>query len=87
MLHVKEEALALLLAVVADVDPGVELFGDHLAERVAASRGEFGGIDRLAARAAHVQPDQLGRPRQAAGVRGQDPFIAPAHGCLPHTHE
>jgi hypothetical protein len=83
VLHVEEEALALLLAVVADVDPGGDLLGHHPSQRLLAGRGEFRRVDRLALRAAHVQPDQLGRTRQAAGVRDQDPFVAPLHGCPP----
>ena len=82
MLHVQEETLALLLAVVADVHPGGDLLGHYPAQRLLAGRGELGRIDRLALRAAHVQPDQLGRPRQAAGVRGQDPLLAATHGSF-----
>ena len=82
MLHVEEEALALLLAVVADIDPGGDLLGHHPAQRLPAGRGELRRVDRLALRAAHVQPDQLGRPRQAAGVGGQDPLLAPPHGSV-----
>jgi hypothetical protein len=82
MLHVQEKALALLLAVVADVDPGVELSGDHLPQGLLAGRFELRRIDRLALGAAHVQADQLGRPRQAAGVRGENPLLALLHRSL-----
>jgi hypothetical protein len=82
MLHVQEKALALLLAVVADVDPGGDLLGHDPAQRLPACFCKLSRVDRLALRAAHVQPDQLGRPRQTAGVGGQNPLLAPPHRPL-----
>ena len=80
MLDVEEEALALLLAVVADVDPGGDLPGHDPAQRRVPGRRKLVGIHRLAPGAAGIEPDQLRRPRQAAGMGRQDPILAPAHG-------
>jgi hypothetical protein len=86
MLDVEEKALALLLAVVADVDAGFDLLGHDPAQRVAARSGERRRIDRLPLRPAHVQAHQLQRPRQAAGVGGQDPLVAVSHPVSPLDH-
>ena len=77
---VQEKALALLLAVVADIDARFGLFLDDPAQRRFSQAIEFGGVDRFAARAANVQPGQLRWARQAAGVGRQDPLFAAAHG-------
>ena len=37
------------------------------------------GIDRLAARAPRIEPRQLQRARQAAGMRGENPLLASPH--------
>ena len=78
-LQVKKKPLALLLAIVADVDPRGDLLRHHPRQRRAACRLDLGGIDRLAGGAPHVQPHQLRRPRQAARMGGQDPLRAPPH--------
>ena len=57
-----------------------------VAPRVAAG-GEFGRIDRLAARAARIEPGQRQRARQAAGMRRQYPLVAPAHSVPSHPYE
>ena len=67
VLHVGEEALARLLAVVADVDAGLELAGDDVPRRLLDRRGEGGRVDRLAPALAHEQLQQ--RPDCAAGCR------------------
>ena len=82
MPDMQEEAFALLLAIVGDIDPGLGLFVDNPAQGFFAEALEFGRIDQFAAGAANVQPGQLGRPRQAAGMGGQDPLFAAAHGRL-----
>ena len=60
VLDVEEEAFALLLAVVADVDAGLDLLRHDLAQRVAAGGVECGGVDRLAAARLRIELDQLG---------------------------
>ena len=76
---VEQERVALLLAIVADVDAGLGLLRHDGGERRLAGRVQRGRIDRLAARAARIQPGQLDRPRQAAGMGGQDPLLASTH--------
>ena len=69
---IEEERLALLLAVVADIDAGGDLLAHHVARRRLAQRVELRFVDRLArARGAHKR-GQSRRTRQAAGMRGQD---------------
>ena len=68
VLHIEEECLALLLAVVADVDPGAELLRTTSPARL-AQRRQLGGVDRLAARAADIEFGQRrGRGRLPAWV-------------------
>ena len=66
MADVEEECLALLLAVVADVDAGGDLLRHDIAHRRLADAVQFRRIDRLAARAADVE-------RVSAGGRGRLP--------------
>src|SRR5262249_2321936 len=80
---VEKERLALLLAVIADIDPGGFLLVDDLRQCRLAEPVELGPVDRLAARAAHVKPGQFRRARQAAGMRRQDPLVAPPHAASP----
>src|SRR6185295_2655480 len=76
---VEQKRVALLLAIVADVDTGLDLLRhDGIHCRVAGG-GEFGKVDRLAARAARIEPGQRERARQAAGMRRQYPLVATAH--------
>ena len=67
VLHVGEEAFAGLLAVVADVDSGRVLRGDHVGGRPFDGVSELVGIDRLAAAAAAVHLRE--RRRTRAGCR------------------
>ena len=83
MTHIEEERLALLLAVIADIDPGGDLLVDDLRNGLFAEPFDLIGIDRLAAGAADIHPGQLGRARQAAGMGGQDALGAPLHGGVP----
>ena len=76
---VGEEALARLLAVVADVDAALELAGDAAPGRLPHGRCDSGRLDRLAAAHPQLQLHQGCRPRQATGVRGQDPRFAALH--------
>src|SRR5215831_6827721 len=83
MPNVEKKRLALLLAVVADIDTGFDLLVDDPSQCRLAYPVELSPIDRLAAGAAHVEPGELGWPRQAAGMGGQNPLVAPPHRCLP----
>ena len=79
---VEEEGLALLLAVVADVDAGVALFADGVLHRGMGGGFEF-GVHGLARRLADVEFHERGRARQAAGVGGEDSRFAAAHLAFP----
>ena len=84
VLDVGDEALARLLPVVADVDPGVDLRGD-----------DRGGGGRALPAAAHrsstssprlLLPVELGEgagPGQAPGVGGEDPSLAAEQRSTP----
>src|SRR5690606_39974060 len=72
--------ISLLLAVVADVDPGLDLLGHDPGERLAPRGLDLGRVHRLALGAPRIEPHQLRRPRQAPGMGGQNPLLAPAHG-------
>src|SRR5581483_638824 len=78
-LHVKEESLPLLLAVVADVDADLGLAPHGFSHRLAPGGFERGIVDLLAARAPSVELEQAPRPRQAARVGGKN-----ARGALQH---
>src|SRR5215831_17897505 len=82
MPDVEKKRLALLFAVVADIDTGFDLLVDDPSQCRLANPVELSPIDRLAAGAAHVEPGELGWPRQAAGMGGQNPLVAPPHRCL-----
>src|SRR6266513_518308 len=77
---IEEEGLALMLAIVADIDAGFDLLVDDPAQRLLAEPVELGRIDLAAARAPDIETRQLGRPRQAAGMGRQDSVFAPPHG-------
>src|SRR5215831_3701381 len=79
MADVQKEPLALLLAVVAEIDPRRSLFADDPAHRLASEPVEFGRVDRFASRPAHIEAGQLRRARQAAGMRRKDAVFAAAH--------
>ena len=83
MADIEKERLALLLAVIADIDAGLDLLVDDPAQRRLAQPVEFGRIDRFAAGPPHIKPGQLRRARQTAGMRGQDAVVAALHFLLP----
>src|SRR5262249_36093112 len=78
--QVEKERLALLLAVVADIDTGFHLFGNHPGERRFAGGCERGRVDRFTTGAAYVETDELRRPWQAAGVGRENAIVAAQHG-------
>jgi hypothetical protein len=76
---VEEKSLALLFAVVADVDLGFGLLAHHRSQRLAAQPLELGGVDRFPPRPAHIKACKFGWTRQAAGMGRQDAVFAAAH--------
>src|SRR5205807_9608682 len=80
---IEEERLALLLAVVADVDAGLDLLVDDPAQGFLAEPVKLGRVDLAAARPPDIEPGQLGRARQAAGMGRQDALVAPSHRSSP----
>ena len=70
-------------AVVDEVDAGIGLLPDHLGDRRAHARGQRRAIDRHAFLLGVHHPDQIVRPRQAAGVGGQEALGAAFHRFLP----
>jgi hypothetical protein len=62
MAQIEEKPLALLLTVVADVNPGCDLFRDYPLERIATGRVERVDVNRLAARTADIELGQGRRP-------------------------
>jgi hypothetical protein len=80
VLDVGEEALARLLAVVADVDPGRELSGDARRGRVLDCKAQLLGLNRFPPAAAAVQLGQRGRSGQAPVVGRENAGLAGEHG-------
>src|SRR5262249_38141850 len=74
--QIENKGFPLLLAVGDDIDADRALLGDHPCNAIAACGGQRLLVDGLAARAPGEQAAQLRRPRQAAGVRRQDPRVA-----------
>ena len=72
VLHVGEEALARLLAVVADVDAGLELACHDVACRFLDGGGKGSGINVLAAVLAHEQLEERWAARQAKNFAESD---------------
>ena len=68
-----------VLAVADDVDAGVDLLADHLVDGALHPRRERGLVVGLAQLLGVQHRDQIGRPRQAAGVGGQDAARAALH--------
>src|SRR5262249_11404154 len=81
-LEIKKERVALLLAVVADIDAGGALLVDDAPHRLLAGLRDLSSVRRLAGSAHGVKPRQFPRPRQAAGVGGENPRSAALHGFL-----
>jgi hypothetical protein len=67
-------------AVVDDVDAGLALPPHHLGHRAAHARVERRALDRHALLLGIHHADEVVRPRQAAGMRGQEALGAADHG-------
>ena len=67
------------LAVADDVDAGLDLLGDHLVDRPGGLGLERRGVDELALFPVEHEVDQRMRPRQAAGMRGENALGAGFH--------
>ena len=74
--HIGLEADALLLAVVADVDAGLLLLGDHMAHRLLHRGVQLRLVVAFAGLAPHQKLAQRRAARQAADMRGQDALAA-----------
>ena len=81
--HVKKAALALLLSVVTDVDPGGKLLRYCVRGGLNRQRPQSMLVHSGAGRPARIQLDQPQRPRQAAGVGGQDSLTDAMHALGP----
>ena len=68
------------LAVIDEVDAGMRLFPDDLRNRVADARLERRAVDRHAFLLGEHRADQILGPRQAAGMRRQEP-LRPIRHC------
>src|SRR6185436_6405350 len=68
------------LAVVDDVDAGVDLLPDDVGDGPAHTRPEGAGVGRGPAVERFQQRREVGRPRKAAGVRREDAVGAALHG-------
>ena len=80
--EIEKKGIALLLAVVADVDAGLALPVDALPHGIAAGAHDLGLIHRRAGSAQRIKARQLSRPRQAAGVSGENSRGAALHGII-----
>ncbi len=77
--HIGLEADALLLAVIADIDAGFLLLGDHMAHRIFHFRFELRAVVALARFAGDQQIAQRLAARQAADMGGQNAIAAEHH--------
>ncbi len=66
-------------AVVDDIDAGRSLLAHHLGDRRADARRERGGLDRHALLLGVHHADEIVRPRQAAGMGGEEALGAALH--------
>ncbi|MGB7076522.1 MAG: hypothetical protein WBD53_04985 [Xanthobacteraceae bacterium] len=71
------------LAVGDDVDAAFDLRRDHVVDRPRGRRFEQVGGDGFAVLAAQNEIDQGLRPRQAAGMRGENALGRSFHAGLP----
>ena len=78
--HIHGEADARLLAVADDVDPGLELAGQHVGDRGRALAVQESLVDLFSGLLAQQQVGQMRRPRQAAAMGREDAVVAAQHG-------
>src|SRR5262249_4051622 len=78
-LEIKEERIVLLLAVVADVHASFRLARHDCPHRRSTRCRNRLRIDAFAAGAADEKAGQIFRPRQAAGMRRQNPLRTAPH--------
>ena len=81
--HVVAEADLAHLAVGDDVDARLALLADHLDDGLLHPRGEFVLVDRLFVEQIPHHAGEVRRPRQAAGMGGENAVGAPLHPSLP----
>src|SRR5262249_53969863 len=79
------KAHSRLLAVVADVDAGLQLPLDDVPDGCFRLAREVLLFDRLATSLSDEQGTERRRPGQAADVSGEDAMLAALHGALPAT--
>ena len=70
------------LAVVDEIDAGLDLLAHHLGDRRAHARRQRRAIDRHALLLGVHHPDEVVGPRQAAGMGGEEALGAAAHRPL-----
>ena len=78
--HIHGEADARLLAVADDIDPGIELAGQHVGHRGRALAPQESLVDLFSRLLAQQQVRQMRRPRQAAAMGREDSLVAAQHG-------
>src|SRR5262249_33483761 len=78
-LEIKEERIVLLLAVVADVHASFRLARHDCPHRCKAGRRNRLRLDAFAAGAADEKAGQIFGPRQATGMRRQNPLRTAPH--------
>src|SRR5262249_60011605 len=77
--QVEEKRIALLFAVVSNVDASFRLFRHNGANSVKTSSSDFLGVNTLAESAPHEQASQVLWSRQAASMCGQNSVSTTTH--------
>src|SRR6266849_5138964 len=77
--QIEKERIALLLAIIADVDAGLALFVHDPTYGSAAGASDLGLVRGRARGAQGVKARQFPRPRQAAGMGGENSRCAALH--------
>jgi hypothetical protein len=81
--HVIAETDLAHLAVGDDVDAGLALLANRFRDRLGDAGLELALIDGLLVDDVPHHAREVGRPGQAAGMRGLNPIGVPFHGVLP----
>ncbi len=79
MADMEEESLALLFAVVADVDPGLDLLRNDPLQGRMAGPFDFGRVCFLPTGAPGIEPRQFARAREASRVSSENAVGAVLH--------